>query len=201
MFSKLRNFSKIEGGRVIIIMSAEETTVPPLVKKPKEGMMILDRIHAKSCFSVMPSCVRTINTIKIQPAKRNINKSMNSHYNDRIEQKDSIQKASIEEECQQNNKRTRVKITREQKIILDSWLRSHHFFPYPTQDEKKWLSQRTGLNIANINTWFTNKRRRERSPSLMTISKLQVEFPIQNIHLSKNELAFLHRSMVEMDVT
>jgi hypothetical protein len=38
--------------------------------------------------------------------------------------------------------------------------------PYPTEDEKKVISQQTGLSLLQINNWFINARRRILQPML-----------------------------------
>ena len=45
------------------------------------------------------------------------------------------------------------------QMMLD-WLRKHQDNPYPNDDEKEMLIQKTKLTINQINYWFTNARRR-----------------------------------------
>ena len=45
------------------------------------------------------------------------------------------------------------------QMMLD-WLRKHQDNPYPNDDEKEMLIQKTKLTINQINFWFTNARRR-----------------------------------------
>ena len=40
------------------------------------------------------------------------------------------------------------------------WLREHQDNPYPNDDEKEMLINKTKLTINQINYWFTNARRR-----------------------------------------
>jgi hypothetical protein len=46
--------------------------------------------------------------------------------------------------------------------LLKEWLLSPEHFrnPYPTEAEKKDLVERTGLNMRQLSTWFTNARKR-----------------------------------------
>ena len=44
--------------------------------------------------------------------------------------------------------------------ILRRWLELHSKHPYPDSDEKKKLSEETGLTVLQVNYWFTNARRR-----------------------------------------
>lgn len=56
---------------------------------------------------------------------------------------------------------------------LKGWLKSHHDFPYPTEDEKAILAKVTGLNLGQINLWFANARRRSKHlPSASASQKL-----------------------------
>ena len=40
------------------------------------------------------------------------------------------------------------------------WLKEHQDNPYPNDDEKEMLINKTKLTINQINYWFTNARRR-----------------------------------------
>jgi hypothetical protein len=46
--------------------------------------------------------------------------------------------------------------------ILKRWLLSpeHYDFPYPNEEEKKRLAEITGISVKQLNTWFTNSRKR-----------------------------------------
>jgi len=46
------------------------------------------------------------------------------------------------------------------KDILKTWYVQHADFPYPTLAEKNDLSIKTQLCIKQLNTWFSNERRR-----------------------------------------
>lgn len=47
--------------------------------------------------------------------------------------------------------------------ILRSWLYQHETYPYPTEQEREELEQKTGLDKRQILNWFTNARRRKLS--------------------------------------
>ncbi|XP_067928380.1 homeobox protein PKNOX1-like isoform X2 [Watersipora subatra] len=49
---------------------------------------------------------------------------------------------------------------------MKSWLFQHIVHPYPTEEEKKQLSQQTNLSILQVNNWFINARRRILQPML-----------------------------------
>ncbi|XP_023246811.1 homeobox protein homothorax, partial [Copidosoma floridanum] len=50
--------------------------------------------------------------------------------------------------------------------ILRAWLFQHLTHPYPSEDQKKQLSQDTGLTILQVNNWFINARRRIVQPMI-----------------------------------
>ncbi len=53
------------------------------------------------------------------------------------------------------------KFSPEQRGPLEKWLEEHCNNPYPTEEEKLELVKITGLNLVQINNWFSNKRRRD----------------------------------------
>lgn len=44
---------------------------------------------------------------------------------------------------------------------LNKWIDSHRSNPYPTEPEKLYLCEITGLNMTQINNWMSNARRRK----------------------------------------
>lgn len=50
--------------------------------------------------------------------------------------------------------------------LLKHWLFTHHYYPYPNLNEKRWLSMNTGLTIYQITLWFINARKRVLVPYL-----------------------------------
>jgi len=50
--------------------------------------------------------------------------------------------------------------------IMRSWLFQHIVHPYPTEDEKRAISQKTNLSLLQVNNWFINARRRILQPML-----------------------------------
>ncbi|KTF78532.1 hypothetical protein cypCar_00011248 [Cyprinus carpio] len=50
--------------------------------------------------------------------------------------------------------------------IMRAWLFQHLSHPYPSEDQKRQLSQDTGLTILQVNNWFINARRRIVQPMI-----------------------------------
>jgi len=48
----------------------------------------------------------------------------------------------------------------DQTRLLKEWFRQHESEPYPTPNEKEWLAQETGMQIKQVEHWFTNSRKR-----------------------------------------
>ncbi|KZF21700.1 Homeodomain-like protein, partial [Xylona heveae TC161] len=45
--------------------------------------------------------------------------------------------------------------------LLRSWFHEHLSHPYPSEEEKQELMQRTGLTMSQVSNWFINARRRQ----------------------------------------
>ncbi|XP_071515372.1 uncharacterized protein [Panulirus ornatus] len=58
-----------------------------------------------------------------------------------------------------SNKKSRFH-GREVTDVLTAWLTEHREHPYPDDDDKLLLMQRTGLTAQQVTQWFTNARRR-----------------------------------------
>lgn len=57
-------------------------------------------------------------------------------------------------------KQKRTNYPKQISKLLKSWLRENINNPYPTEKEKQFLCDRTGLDHTQINNWFINARRR-----------------------------------------
>ncbi|CAO3660965.1 unnamed protein product [Rhizopus microsporus] len=57
-------------------------------------------------------------------------------------------------------RRKRGNLPKDVIAILKEWLQEHSGHPYPTEEEKKLLVQRTNLSLNQISNWFINARRR-----------------------------------------
>eukprot|EP01080_Neovahlkampfia_damariscottae_P001941 gene1941-1449_t len=65
-----------------------------------------------------------------------------------------------------NKSKKRGNLPKNATAILKNWLFQHFLHPYPTEEEKKDLSQSTMLTITQINNWFINARVRTWRPML-----------------------------------
>lgn len=62
------------------------------------------------------------------------------------------------------NVKSRENYPKETINILKKWLNENLKQPYPSESEKRMLSQQTGLHVAQISNWFINARRRIPGP-------------------------------------
>nr|XP_001389780.2 homeobox and C2H2 transcription factor [Aspergillus niger CBS 513.88] len=61
-------------------------------------------------------------------------------------------------------RKSNSRLAREAVRILKAWLQEHWEHPYPTEQEKDELQQRTGLKRMQISNWLANARRRGKVP-------------------------------------
>lgn len=59
-------------------------------------------------------------------------------------------------------KRKNKRLSTRAVLILEDWLSQHQESPYPTDDDKCLLEACSGLERAQINTWFANARKRRK---------------------------------------
>ncbi|KAL4189484.1 hypothetical protein AMTRI_Chr08g207360 [Amborella trichopoda] len=57
-------------------------------------------------------------------------------------------------------KRKAGKLPNDMTSVLKNWWQQHSRWPYPTEDEKAMLVDKTGLQLKQINNWFINHRKR-----------------------------------------
>ncbi|CAL9078676.1 unnamed protein product, partial [Musa textilis] len=62
-------------------------------------------------------------------------------------------------------KRKKGKLPKDARLILLDWWNAHCRWPYPTEEEKGKLAEKTGLEQKQINNWFINQRKRHWKPS------------------------------------
>ncbi|KAF9976999.1 hypothetical protein BGZ73_007305 [Actinomortierella ambigua] len=67
----------------------------------------------------------------------------------------------------QAGRRRRGNLPKTVTTVLKAWLVDNATHPYPTEDEKIKLSQKTGLTLNQISNWFINARRRILQPILV----------------------------------
>ncbi|KAH1010400.1 hypothetical protein HUJ05_004702 [Dendroctonus ponderosae] len=65
-------------------------------------------------------------------------------------------------------------------------------FRYPTPDEKKALSKRTGLTLTQVSNWFKNRRQRDRTP------QSRPDIILGNMSLSQGGLGNHHQNNLDM---
>eukprot|EP01113_Clastostelium_recurvatum_P023098 TRINITY_DN27628_c0_g1_i1.p1 TRINITY_DN27628_c0_g1~~TRINITY_DN27628_c0_g1_i1.p1 ORF type:complete len:269 (-),score=82.07 TRINITY_DN27628_c0_g1_i1:90-830(-) len=74
-----------------------------------------------------------------------------------------------------NSKKRRGNLPKTSTNILKKWLYDHLFHPYPTEEEKKVLEQRTGMTLNQISNWFINARRRILQPMLESVRQSNMQ--------------------------
>jgi len=78
-----------------------------------------------------------------------------------------INQAMFDEEFDKKNKNAKRGVLPKQATqVMKSWLFQHIVHPYPTEDEKRQISQQTNLTLLQVNNWFINARRRILQPML-----------------------------------
>ncbi|KAI9932160.1 hypothetical protein ASPWEDRAFT_110288 [Aspergillus wentii DTO 134E9] len=72
----------------------------------------------------------------------------------------SLPGATFSEDLDSQGRKSSSRLSREAVRILKTWLYEHSQHPYPTEQEKDELEQRTGLKRAQVSNWLANARRR-----------------------------------------
>ncbi|XP_073269808.1 homeobox protein knotted-1-like 6 [Primulina huaijiensis] len=67
-----------------------------------------------------------------------------------------------------SKKKKKGKLPKEATQTLLEWWNDHFRWPYPTEADKIWLAETTGLDQKQINNWFINQRKRHWKPSQNT---------------------------------
>ncbi|EKG15704.1 Homeobox [Macrophomina phaseolina MS6] len=90
-------------------------------------------------------------------------------------------------------RRSGIRFSRASVKILTDWIVSHSEHPYPTEEEKAELRQRTGLSESQVNNWLANARRRKKhkpkrpsSPSMQPSGAMDV--PTNKSWFDKNPM-------------
>ncbi|PYH96707.1 putative homeobox and C2H2 transcription factor [Aspergillus ellipticus CBS 707.79] len=66
----------------------------------------------------------------------------------------------IAEDADSRARKSNSRLSREATRVLKTWLQEHNEHPYPTEQEKDELQQRTGLKRTQVSNWLANARRR-----------------------------------------
>ncbi|KAL8157067.1 hypothetical protein AgCh_001966 [Apium graveolens] len=64
-----------------------------------------------------------------------------------------------------SKKKQKGKLPKEARDTLLDWWKVHNKWPYPTEADKIFLAEATGLDQKQINNWFINQRKRHWKPS------------------------------------
>ncbi|KAF5746585.1 homeobox protein knotted-1-like 6 [Tripterygium wilfordii] len=64
-----------------------------------------------------------------------------------------------------SKKKKKGKLPKEATQTLLEWWNAHYKWPYPTEADKIFLAETTGLDQKQINNWFINQRKRHWKPS------------------------------------
>lgn len=77
----------------------------------------------------------------------------------------SLSGVTTSEDVEARAKKNNARLSREAVRILKTWLHEHREHPYPNEQEKDELNQRTGLKRTQISNWLANARRRGKARS------------------------------------
>lgn len=66
----------------------------------------------------------------------------------------------LKDDASESSGKSVARFSRETVRILRDWLSTHHSHPYPTEEEKEVLTQRTSLTKVQVTNWLANARRR-----------------------------------------
>eukprot|EP01080_Neovahlkampfia_damariscottae_P009574 gene9574-1777_t len=101
-------------------------------------------------------------------------------------------------QAQQKTKKKKKNFQKQSTDHLNMWFFNHLSDPYPTDDEKKTLSEQTGLNVNQVNNWFGNKRMRYKrkmledskntipTPTIQTQNHQTTDDTLENVQPSEN---------------
>ncbi|CAF0908649.1 unnamed protein product [Brachionus calyciflorus] len=108
-----------------------------------------------------------------------------------------------------NSKNKRGVLPKSATNVMKKWLFQHIVHPYPTEEEKKQIAQKTNLTLIQVNNWFINARRRILQPMLeasnpdLTKKKKSSQVsnlkPYQNNRYWPSSLSNLNQNKLKMD--
>ncbi|XP_057485057.1 homeobox protein knotted-1-like 6 [Actinidia eriantha] len=73
-------------------------------------------------------------------------------------------------------KKKKEKLPKDARQTLFDWWSSHYKWPYPTEADKIFLAESTGLDQKQITNWFINQRKRHWKPSENMMENLSGHF-------------------------
>ncbi|KAI7848865.1 hypothetical protein BDC45DRAFT_610006 [Circinella umbellata] len=120
-----------------------------------------------------------LSSVQQQQQKRN-------HYNN-----NNNNKSSASTSTNGIKKRQRSNLPKPVTAILKTWLTEHKEHPYPNEDEKIALVQKTGLARNQISNWFINARRRILRPMLIAddVEVEEEEYPQEGYSSYKRRIS------------
>jgi hypothetical protein len=109
-------------------------------------------LHIRELLALKVKFRRGLNT-QVNQFEASINDVVRSLSSIRVESRSTSQIVS-------DGKSRRLNYPKNVINTLKGWLEENSDNPYPTEAEKHLLSEKTGLNMTQINNWFINARRR-----------------------------------------
>lgn len=88
--------------------------------------------------------------------------------------------AAPEDAEARDKKNSSTRLARNAVRILKTWLLEHRQYPYPNEQEKEELMDRTGLKKTQVSNWLANARRRSKIRSPSASSQGGVDIPGQD---------------------
>lgn len=79
---------------------------------------------------------------------------------DNLSSEDRVLELDDDRAPRADEKKKRSRLPAQAVNLLRNWFSTHAASPYPSEDEKEILAEKSGLTITQVNTWFTNARRR-----------------------------------------
>lgn len=131
------------------------------------GQLVFDRSYTGTCFTLpIKPYIDNKQSLKDNSSIYSINMLLNDNSHKEVHSTQNPSSSACV--CTIKRVNSRSTYSTKQKFVLKNWYNTHIDYPYPTQNEKDELMKMTGMNIQQINTWFTNVRKRSKQkPSVM----------------------------------
>lgn len=100
-----------------------------------------------------------------------------------------------DDESRLPGRKTGIRFSRDNIKVLKAWMIEHRDHPYPTEEEKEALCQKTGLKPTQISNWLANTRRRTKQ-SVRSSSPSLPSWPnaSEAINIRPNKQGITHKS-------